>query len=382
MSLHFNEKLGRYEILIYKDGRKGPRFRKRLPPETSQEKAELIHDKALLSYKGVKPDLLIGLSVDRMLAKYLENWCQLQDQPSTVKDKRGVFEGPLSRILGNKTAEHLSSQDMTDYQKQRIGEGVSNRTINKELNYFSGCLKWASHPDQSLLSQRLWKINQLPYDRPIPQVMSIEEVVQFFNHADHFNRVLCLCLYAMGARSNEVRQIRRCDMNKANCTVRVRQKGGKYLVKPCPPELIEAMLALLQEQYSEPSPDDYVFLNPRTEQPVQNFRQSVNRIAKKAGINHHIYPHLLRHTFATHLLEGGFDLRSIQELLGHAEISTTEWYTHVSGQRLQNASHAIADGVQTALNSPNDAQRNPYYSSRKKTAEKGSLLDTRSAMKP
>jgi len=379
MSLRFNEKTKRFEIYFRKDGRDGPRFRKRLPPGITDLEADQLHKDAELAFKGVRPENEIGLSVDRLTAKYLADWCELQDQPATVKDKRSVFEGPISLIMGGKIAEHLALQDMTDYQKKRKGEGVKNRTINKELNYFSACLRWAESPDQAFISQRTWKVSHLPYERPIPQVMSIEEVIKFINHADSFNRVLCLCLYAMGLRSNEARYIRRCDINTARDTVTVKQKGGRYKLVPCPKELKDEMLALLKARYPNPSPEDLVFLNPRTDKPVQNFRQSVNRIAKKAGIERHIYPHLLRHSFATHLLEGGYNLRFIQELLGHGEISTTEWYTHVTGQHLQQASRAIADGIGQVLRAHGDVPKNPYYEAKiKKVGE----LASKTSKKP
>jgi site-specific recombinase XerD len=341
MSLRFNRKRGCYEIDLYKDGRLGPRLQRRLPEGTTQEAAEQIYQDAILAYKGIKPTLEIGLTVDRLTARYLADWYELHKRPSTAKDARAVFEGHISRILGNIIAEHLTAQDMTDYQKQRKGEGVSNRTINKELDYFSGCLRWASKTENALISARAWKVNRLPYNRPIPQVLSVGEVASIIDHADPFNRAFFLSLYTMGLRVNEARWLRRRDVDVENQTVTVIQKGGGYKRLPCSSSLIEEFRLLL-DVYPDQKPDDLIFLIKRTGCPVVNVRQALDRIAKKAGLERHVNPHLLRHSFATHLLEGGANLRTIQTFLGHSVIGTTEFYTHVSSVSLKNAGDMIA----------------------------------------
>jgi integrase/recombinase XerD len=147
-------------------------------------------------------------------------------------------------------------------------------------------------------------------------------------------------LYATGIRVSELIQLRTLNVDRARGLIRVTGKGNKQRIVPVHPEAIRAIehylggaRAALLKGKSSP----YLFITARGGPMTrQAFWVSIKINGKKAGIFHNLSPHVLRHTFATHLLEGGADLRSVQTMLGHSDLSTTEIYTHVVRSRLRD----------------------------------------------
>lgn len=165
----------------------------------------------------------------------------------------------------------------------------------------------------------------------LPQVLSLNEVKRLFLSTENLkHRALLMLTYSSGLRVSEVVKLRLDDLNQERKTVRVRQGKGR---KDRLTVLSDQALAVLQ-QYTRELPDRAAWLFPgqyegrplteRSAQKIFEHALAASGIAKQAGI------HSLRHSFATHLLEGGIDLRYIQELLGHSSSRTTQRYTHVS----------------------------------------------------
>lgn len=169
----------------------------------------------------------------------------------------------------------------------------------------------------------------------IPDVLSFEEMQQLLSSAEEpRDRAIFYLLYACGLRVSEL-----CGLNLqdvGDTEVRVKGKGGKERIVPIAKAAISAIDAYLLTRGKEK--EQPLFLG---EKGKRLRRESVWALvkahAKKAGIAKRISPHTFRHSFATHLLERGADLRIIQELLGHASIATTDRYTHIADQKLQEA---------------------------------------------
>ena len=146
----------------------------------------------------------------------------------------------------------------------------------------------------------------------------------------HF--AFCSCMYYAGMRFQEVAALRRRDVHDTH--IRVMGKGSKERLIPISPGLRKAL-----DGYSESVvtvDTDLVFPSPVTGRQITTIKSAMRLAKKRAGIDRRITPHMLRHAFATHLLERGGDLRSIQMLLGHADISTTQIYTNVAIPHLAN----------------------------------------------
>lgn len=184
-------------------------------------------------------------------------------------------------------------------------------------------------------------------EKPLPRVLSFASVESLLWKPDPSttlglrDRALLLMLYSTGLRASEVVDLELANVGLSTGMVRCRGKGGRERVVPFGRQAREALLAYLAEGRPklEKVPRSQVFLNKRGEaiSRVQVWRL-LRKYALAAGLDAaKVSPHVLRHSFATHLLERGADLRSIQEMLGHASIATTEVYTHVSRSHARTA---------------------------------------------
>ncbi len=154
------------------------------------------------------------------------------------------------------------------------------------------------------------------------------------------NRAIFETLYACGLRVSELCGARLENLNLEVRLLRVTGKGDKMRIIPVGKKAVEALNAYLEEERPglvRKHTRSHVFLSVRGRALTPDrIWQLTKETAAKAGLSESVYPHLLRHSFATHLLSNGADLRIIQELLGHADISTTQIYTHVDSQRLKS----------------------------------------------
>ena len=195
----------------------------------------------------------------------------------------------------------------------------------------------AANPTEHLESPRTWKV--------LPKHLSLEEVQVLLGAPDHStargvrDRAILEMLYGTGLRVSELIALRLSDVHREEGVVRALGKGNKQRIVPLGKLGIAAL-----EQYlagargnllgSRQSP--WMFVSRRgTRLTRQSIWRLLGRYGRQAGIRKPVTPHLLRHSFATHMLARGADLRSLQMMLGHADISTTQIYTHVVAARLQ-----------------------------------------------
>jgi integrase/recombinase XerD len=195
----------------------------------------------------------------------------------------------------------------------------------------------ASNPTEHLESPRSWKV--------LPKYLSVEETQNLLQQPDEKtvlgirDRAIVEMLYGTGLRVSELISLRVADMNLEEGTVRALGKGNKQRIVPVGKHAIAAIEKYLS--FSRPvllksRPAPWLFVSRRASRLT---RQSIwlllARYGKLAGMSKRVTPHLLRHSFATHMLTRGADLRSLQMMLGHADIATTQVYTHVVSTHLQ-----------------------------------------------
>jgi len=180
--------------------------------------------------------------------------------------------------------------------------------------------------------------------RRLPGVLSVEETRSLIEQPDVAtprglrDRAMLELLYATGLRVSELVGLSRGDLNFELGFVRCIGKGSKERIVPVGRPALEAVRAYLDSR-REANPALFLGNKGRPLTRVA-FWRIIRRYARQAGLRTPISPHTLRHSFATHMLDGGADLRSIQEMLGHATIATTQIYTHVSADRLREVYHA------------------------------------------
>ena len=220
-------------------------------------------------------------------------------------------------------------------------EGLSARSAARHLSAirrFHAFLRdegLAAHdPAEGLDAPRLM--------RALPDVLGEAEMERILAQADPATRLgardgaILELFYSCGLRISELAGLRGRDCSLEEGLARVRGKGGKTRVVPMGRRAMARLEAWLAVRGAGVVRSDAVFLSSRGG-PLSRVRlwQIVKHYARKAGLSKNVKPHTFRHTFATHLLDHGADLRAVQELLGHADISTTQVYTHVSTDRLQ-----------------------------------------------
>lgn len=183
----------------------------------------------------------------------------------------------------------------------------------------------------------------LPYPKErmrLPAILSPGEVAQLIGGARNlYHRTMLILLYGTGLRRSEMCRLKVSDIDSKRMMLRVEQgKGGIDREVP----LTKKLLTVLREYYRWMKPQTYLFPgtvdNWRADKPITDkvVWEAVREAALRAGIKKRVTPHTLRHCFATHLLESGADLRSIQMMLGHADLETTAVYLHLSRRHLQS----------------------------------------------
>lgn len=183
-------------------------------------------------------------------------------------------------------------------------------------------------------------------DKKLPTVLSVEEVIKLLDSLDdstpihHRNKAMIEMVYGTGLRVSELVGLKLQDLHLTNKMISVKGKGNKERIVPINDyanKVLREYIINSRPKLAKPSKDNgYVFLN-HLGTPIsrQSFFLILKEQCNKAGITKEVSPHTLRHSFATHLLEAGTDLRLIQEMLGHEDISTTQIYTHLSNQKLK-----------------------------------------------
>ncbi|MDZ4247631.1 MAG: tyrosine-type recombinase/integrase, partial [Dehalococcoidia bacterium] len=180
-------------------------------------------------------------------------------------------------------------------------------------------------------------------DKRLPELLSITEVAKVLEAPGDStpqgirDRALLELLYASGLRVSEITGLNVADVNMETREIRVLGKGSKEritLMGQPAVKALEAYMKLARIQLLGDRKNDALFLNKDGARvAVRRVQHILDKYALKSGLGKKIHPHLFRHSFATHLLDGGADLRVVQELLGHAQLSTTQVYTHVTQAR-------------------------------------------------
>ncbi len=238
----------------------------------------------------------------------------------------------------------VQAEDVTRYQAEMIEGGYSSGHVNKKI---------AAVKMFYIRTLRMnWPQDFAPWVRKkqkLPLLLSLEEVAAVINSAQHIKqRTIFMTIYATGMRSCEVRGLKAKDIDSPRKQIRVNGKGNKQRFVP----LSDFLLYTLRKYWVEckENKSEWLFPGGGTlwHQPYcrTSLRRAFISAKEKAGIDKPGGVHLLRHCYATHLLESGIDLRVIQILLGHSVINSTEIYTHLRSkfaQEIKNPLDAIAD---------------------------------------
>ncbi len=254
-------------------------------------------------------------------------------------------EGETARNEVTPSWANFTRQGMLSYLLNLKERGYADTTAARKVaaaKSFFGFLvaegNIRTDPTENMSSPSVGKI--LPKPISISQVRQLLEQPAKLSTAEaKRDRVMLELLYASGMRISELVSLNTDDVDTKGGYVRCFGKGNKERIIPIYEQVAQAVTKYIEEtrpQLARSKNDLALFLNPRGERLTrQGFWQKLKEYAKSANLSTQVSPHTLRHSFATHMLSGGADLRSVQELLGHANISTTQVYTHLTTDHIR-----------------------------------------------
>lgn len=239
-------------------------------------------------------------------------------------------------------------EDVKDIRSDDIKEFLKVRYENEKTTTIAHNLTVIKNFHAYLLRQNITKEDVAQFvERPklrkaLPKTLSIEDIDVLLNIElktvfDYRNKAMLELMYGTGLRVSEIVSLTINDIDMTNCIIRIMGKGNKEREVPLGEYSIHYLKLYLEHRGSmlKGKYCDKLFLNNHGQGMTrQGFFKILKQLLKEKGLNPEVSPHTLRHSFATHLLNRGADLRSIQEMLGHSDIATTKIYTHVSNEKV------------------------------------------------
>ena len=285
--------------------------------------------------------------MDRLLDQFLH---YILVEKGLSKNTIDAYSHGLNRLLDylrRKGIQEMPKVSKLDIRAFLLGlkrQGLSTKSVVRNLAAIRSFFRFliqegilGANPIEELESPKI--------ERKLPEILTLKEVEQLLGQPNSQtplgirDRTMLEVLYATGMRVSELTKLPVQQVNREGGYVLVFGKGSKERIVPLGSEAMKWIILYLnsaREKLAKGKESPSLFIN-RSGRGMsrQQFWKNIKAYGRRAGIRKRITPHLLRHSFASHLLEGGADLRSVQLMLGHADISTTQIYTHVTGERLK-----------------------------------------------
>lgn len=244
----------------------------------------------------------------------------------------------------NMSIKDISKNDLRNYLKYLNESELSEKSISHNISTLRSFYKFLV--TENYLDNNLVMFIDLPkIPKNLPNVLSVEEVDKLLDIDVHDkysarNKAMLELMYSSGLRISELINLKVVDISLDDALVRVLGKGSKERIIPvgdCAINALDIYVSIYRQDLLKKQSSDYLFLSSRgSKMSRQAFFKIIKSMALEKNIRTEISPHTLRHSFATHMLNYGADLRSIQELLGHSDISTTQIYTHISKNKISD----------------------------------------------
>ena len=291
-----------------------------------------------MSMKGI----LLVMENKEYYTKYLD---YLQFERKLSKNTLLSYQDNLNRFdafIKGKNINDVKRQDIEKYLE--FNEAMAEKSRAHYLTVIRNFYQFLIY--EELVKENPCETVRMPkITKKLPSYLTEEEIIKLLSFPlntplDYRNKAMLELLYATGIRVSELINLKISNINLEDDFIRVIGKGSKERLSPIS-SVCEKYLRLYINEYRnsllKDKNSEYLFINTFGNQITrQGFFKNLKRISREVGIKKEISPHTLRHSYATHLLTNGADLRIIQELLGHSDISTTEIYTHVVNEKIKS----------------------------------------------
>lgn len=231
-----------------------------------------------------------------------------------------------------KNYKNINKDDVTSYLKYLDEKKLSNQTVSRKISCLRSFYNYLEK--EKMVNENIFKnIRNPKIRRKLPNYLSYEELRIIFDSIDDLEKRLIIeIFYATGCRVSELINIKIQDIDFTKNTIRIYGKGSKERIVYFGEYAREYLDKYLRKQEKS----KYLFTTKKKEKyTVNEVERIIKDIVKNLSIKTHVTPHTLRHTFATHLLNNGADIKSVQELLGHSSLNTTGIYTHLTNERVK-----------------------------------------------
>lgn len=274
------------------------------------------------------------------------NYCEYEKglSANTLKSYNyeiNLYQTYLEDKLSIIDIEKVSKEDIESYLKYCYSKNEDSKTISHKITTIYNFHNY-------LLREKVIKDNQAEFiDRPklakhLPYTLTVKEIDKLLDIAlvtvfDYRDKAMLELMYGTGLRVSELVSLTVYDVDFYNAFLRIKGKGSKERIVPINNASLKYLKLYLDRRclLLKKKTSDELFLNARGEGiSRQGFFKNLKKILAKKGMPVNISPHSLRHSFATHLIENGADLRSVQTMLGHSDITTTKIYTHISNEKV------------------------------------------------
>jgi integrase/recombinase XerD len=287
----------------------------------------------------------MSIQNEELAEKFLDSlWLEKGLSQNTLESYRRDLSA-FNQWLNEKALVSVRRQHLTQYLSHRMKRGINARSTARALSCLRGLYRYLLR-ENTIKEDPTLRIDNPKLGRPLPDSLTetdVEKLLFAPNVTTTIglrDRAMLEVLYASGLRVTELVTLKLTDINLRQGVVRVMGKGSKERLVPLGEEAISWLQKYLdgarRDLLKKTLHEDVVFPSTHGKQMTrQTFWHRIKQYAQTAGIAKQLSPHTIRHAFATHLLNHGADLRVVQLLLGHSDLSTTQIYTHVAQHRLK-----------------------------------------------
>ena len=273
--------------------------------------------------------------MEEIIKKYKDLLIQKRYSENTFKIYCGYFQD-FCNYFKNVNLKEITTENINNYilhliKTKNISISQQNQRINAIKFYYEKVLN---------RQKQFYNLHRPKKEHKLPKVLSKNEVKKILDSSKNIkHKSILMLIYSAGLRRSELLNLHISDIDSERMVINIRGAKGK---KDRISLLSSNMLNMLRDYYKKFKPVNYLFEGPdNSKYSSTSVSNILKKATAKAGINKKVTPHMLRHSFATHLLEQGTDLRYIQELLGHSSSKTTEIYTHVSKRAIDKIKNPI-----------------------------------------
>ena len=280
--------------------------------------------------------------MERFISKFL-TYLEIEKNVSahTILNYRIDLE-QLGNFLQDKDVQKMHRLDIRKYLAFLKGKNLAKRTIARKLSTFRSFFKFLSR-EGHISTNPIAGVASPKLEKKLPVFLDTNQVAKLLESPDKTNllglrdRAILETLYSTGIRVSELVGLNIGQVDFIAGMIKVIGKGKKERLSPIGDKALQALRRYLAKVTKEKKDAQALFLDRSNKRLTdEGVRKLINKYIKTASLKEKISPHTLRHSFATHLLDKGADLRSVQELLGHASLSTTQIYTHVTTEHMKS----------------------------------------------